>query len=313
MSPTPPVPPKPPRGATRTTPPRPVDVEAVFPEVVPFRREAVRLHPRAGDPGVGDSSVGGPLLWPRDEPWPYCDDVHPRTAFAPARPGAQPMVPVLQLYADDVPELPFPEGKDVLQVLWCPFDHQKDYMPRPQIHWRNRRATATEYATPPRPEGVREEYLPAPCVLHPERIVEYPNWDLPDDLWEELEERCDQVEEETGWSYWSHLSVADGIKAGGYPSWTQEPSWPDCTRCGARMDHLLTVSSREFDGESWRTWLPLEDRPGTGTGAVLGLDYDERRRIQGAHGLMLGDMGGVYLFVCRSCPGLPFAHRSDCS
>ncbi|WP_280429509.1 hypothetical protein [Nocardia brasiliensis] len=43
----------------RTTPPRPVDVEAVFPE---HRREAVRLHPRSGRPGSRDSSLGGPLL-----------------------------------------------------------------------------------------------------------------------------------------------------------------------------------------------------------------------------------------------------------
>ncbi|MFD5393384.1 hypothetical protein ACFWJW_03955 [Streptomyces sp. NPDC127097] len=23
-----------------------------------------------------DSSVGGPLLWPADEPWPHCDEPH---------------------------------------------------------------------------------------------------------------------------------------------------------------------------------------------------------------------------------------------
>ncbi|WP_226962484.1 hypothetical protein [Streptomyces sp. C8S0] len=23
-----------------------------------------------------DSSVGGPLLWPADEPWPYCEEQH---------------------------------------------------------------------------------------------------------------------------------------------------------------------------------------------------------------------------------------------
>ncbi|MDX3232642.1 hypothetical protein [Streptomyces sp. ME19-01-6] len=27
--------------------------------------------------------------------------------------------PVLQLYAADVPDLPFPPGTDLLQLLWC--------------------------------------------------------------------------------------------------------------------------------------------------------------------------------------------------
>ncbi|MFF4575367.1 hypothetical protein [Streptomyces sp. NPDC001410] len=64
----------------RTTPPRPVDVEAAFPELATMRRTATRLHPRRGTPMVHDSSVGGPLLWPADEPWPVCTIPHKRTS-----------------------------------------------------------------------------------------------------------------------------------------------------------------------------------------------------------------------------------------
>ncbi|MFF2777133.1 hypothetical protein ACFVU3_19775 [Streptomyces sp. NPDC058052] len=63
---------------TRTTPPRPLDVEALFPELAAFRGTTTRLHPRPGDPGPGDSSVGGPMLWPAEEPWPLCDEAHGR-------------------------------------------------------------------------------------------------------------------------------------------------------------------------------------------------------------------------------------------
>ncbi|WP_035736694.1 hypothetical protein [Glycomyces arizonensis] len=55
-----------------TTPPRPYDILALFPELAAFARTAVRLHPRHGNPSIGESSVGGPLLWPADEPWPMC-------------------------------------------------------------------------------------------------------------------------------------------------------------------------------------------------------------------------------------------------
>ncbi|GAA0273433.1 hypothetical protein GCM10010302_08790 [Streptomyces polychromogenes] len=63
---------------TRTTPPRPLDVEALFPELGGFRGTTTRLHPRPGVPGPSDSSVGGPLLWPAGEPWPVCGEAHGR-------------------------------------------------------------------------------------------------------------------------------------------------------------------------------------------------------------------------------------------
>ncbi|MFJ9767699.1 hypothetical protein ACIRUY_28130, partial [Streptomyces erythrochromogenes] len=43
----------------RTTPPRPIDVTAVLPQLAPLARPAIRLHPRPGSPTPLDSSVGG--------------------------------------------------------------------------------------------------------------------------------------------------------------------------------------------------------------------------------------------------------------
>jgi hypothetical protein len=77
------------------------------------------------------------------------------------------------------------------------------------------------------------------------------------------------------------------------------------------MDHLLTIDSAEFDGGSARTWLPQEDRPVVGT--IFDLPYKQRLAIQSAAALMIGDMGGVYVFICPRCPGQPYAYRSDCS
>jgi hypothetical protein len=262
----------------RTTPARAVDVEALFPELAAYRRQATRLHPRRGKPGIHDSSVGGPLLWPADEPWPHCSQAHPNLGFEPPPPGPVPLVPVLQLYASDVLDLPFPSRTNLLQLLWCPYDHEPHYVPRPELRWRAADSNGPLLADPPRPTGAPESYMPAPCVLHPERIVEYPQWDLPQQLNETLGERFERLEDETGWSYWYDLSIAPGIKIGGYPGWTQEPDWPDCDGCGKRMDHLLTIDSTEFDGGTARAWLPVEDRPASGT--IIDLPYEERHAIQ---------------------------------
>lgn len=296
---------------SRRTPPRPVAIEELFPELGPLRRETVRLHPRAGRPSCHDSSVGGPLLWPTDEPWPVCAEEHYDIGSNTPRGGEVPLVPIVQVYQADAPSVSFPSGCDLLQVLWCPFDHGEFCYPLPQVHWRGSRAVGPVKATPAAPADAPKDYVPSPCVIHPEQVAEYPSWDLPEDLRDGLRGRFDQLEQETGWLYWYHLADAPGIKLGGYPGWTQEPVWPDCAACGRRMDHLLTVASWEYDGESWRTWLPVEDR-----GVVDGQEthrWEEGLAAHAAAGLMLGDAGGVYIFECQSCPDRPIGHWFDCS
>ncbi|MDN3239682.1 hypothetical protein [Glycomyces tritici] len=145
---------------TLTTPQRPHDILKAVPALAEHARPVTRLHPREGAPDIGQSSVGGPLLWPVDEPWPVCrlehDDffVEPfdpalnarysmlkndpstgkalsdlldelaRGANADFDPDAPPpLIPVAQLYYRDVPGLPWPEKYDLLQILWCPRNH----------------------------------------------------------------------------------------------------------------------------------------------------------------------------------------------
>lgn len=225
--------------------------------------------------------------------------------------AAVPFVPIVQLYQADAPSMSFPRGCDLLQVLWCPFEHGEYCYPLPRVYWRDSRSVDRVAATPAAAAEAPESHVPNPCVVHPEQVTEYPSRDLPDDVWTALEDRFAQLESDTGWSYHYHLADAPGIKLGGYPSWAQEPAWPDCDSCGQRMRHLLTVASWEYDGESWRTWLPIEDRPVDDTQAPG--RFDPGRAALDAAGLMLGDAGGVYIFECPSCPGRPIGHWFDCS
>ncbi|MEU8341183.1 hypothetical protein AB0C74_05775 [Spirillospora sp. NPDC048832] len=280
---------------TRTTPPRPVDIAAVFPELAPLARTATRLHPRPGSPGVRDSSVGGPLLWPADEPWPVCEEEHDpvepmlvdgerrrRRVLAalwgrtPAGRGftdeeqaeldrlerldekADPdtpatMLAVAQLYAKDVPDLAAPDQADVLQVLWCPRDHDPLDAPQPVLRWRRASDVADVLAERPEPEIMEYGYLPEPCVLHPERVVEYPDArTLPAGLREGIRE----WEEASGHRY-SALAVAAGWKAGGHASRGDSSPEPTACDCGADLEPLLTAASAEWDETGY--WRPAED------------------------------------------------------
>ncbi|GAA3250370.1 hypothetical protein [Streptomyces lavendulae] len=135
-----------------------------------------------------------------------------------------------QLYVRDVPSLrPHARaGADLLQVLWCPFDHPPEgIMPQTALFWRSAASVTEVLTTPPETAVVEwEEYVPEPCLLSPEQVTEYPD---SMELGEELPESF----------YRNELSVAPGWKAGGWASWGYTapvprfcpPATPGWNRC----------------------------------------------------------------------------------
>jgi hypothetical protein len=347
----------------RSTPSPPLDITSVFPGLAAFARQAVRLHPRRGEPGPQDSSMGGPLLWPAGEAWPVCTRPHRKWAWVPREissweeadawaratlgPQAQvsrgawhlaggalvpsmalidrppqiasPMISVLQLHARDVPGVPFPEGTDCFQLLWCPNEHPPGRYPAVgMLHvaafWRRAAAVTEMLDSPPAPRfdvaRHAEYYQPLPCLLNPEPVTEYPSYSrYPgySDLPEPLRHRVQRWDDLTAGLYTGVLSVAPGTKAGGYPDWIQEADWPVCG-CGRRMDHLLTIASYEW-GDRMR-WIPPEDRDQAFAAEHYEASFTSGRALTSrdawaGHGILLGDIGSMYLFTCTACPHRP--------
>ncbi|MEV6955909.1 hypothetical protein [Streptomyces sp. NPDC051183] len=338
---------------TRTTPPRPLDVEALFPELAAHRGTTTRLHPRPGTPEVSQSSVGGPMPWPGDEPWPVCTEAHGRgrgrriedirrerqvRAAARARgPYAGlaederqlletlerahrvpemsdtdplPMLGVAQFYRRDLPDLPAgPDGCDLLQLFWCPFDAHGPTRYGMLLHLRRRNSAevADVLAEPPRPPVVGYAgYVPEPCVLHPEQVSTYPFAGLlPEhlcariDAWEEaLEEAAEEADDDCaaeppGYQY--DLSIPPGWRVGGFASWHRtDPSPMDCRACAAPMHLLLTVDTSEWDGGS-QSWAPVEEQ-----GVPV-------RPVAEPTAVVVGNHGELNVFACPTDPGHP--HR----
>lgn len=150
-----------------------IDLAAEFPELAPYARTTTRLHPRRGEPGVFDSSVGGRPLWPAGEAWP----IRPGSDFGPYDEERIPALPLLQLYRRDVDQLPVPEGTDLLQVLWYPVPHETagEWEPQAMLFWRDSASVTDVLAevplvNPDYPDYAPfPEYVPTPCVLHPNR------------------------------------------------------------------------------------------------------------------------------------------------
>ena len=291
---------------TRTTLAPRYNVPALFPQLAGLARETVRLHPRLGpEPAPDASKLGGELTWHAAVPWPICELPHPTTEFRgglavhSTKPTGNPYVGVLQLRREDVPELGFPADTDLFQLLWCPNDHDDLFAPVCRAYWHRLAEVAATHGSIPAPTVAESGYLPRACVLHLERVTEYPSvFELSDDLNASIREWEESVGE--GPLYQYELSTADGTKVGGHVDWIQDPQVPEC-EAGHRMEHLLTVQSAEFDGGTWPRWLTVEEADAW-TGPT-----QQRLDIQAAAGLMIGDMGAIYVFICRTCDGRPIA------
>ncbi|MFD8596721.1 hypothetical protein ACFV1L_17135 [Kitasatospora sp. NPDC059646] len=323
-----------------TTPDRPLDVLAAFPELASRARRATRLHPRRGIPAPGASSVAGPLLWPEDEPWPTCGLAHVVEVERPATPEDRedarrsaeqaaaalarinatfeqamepfsaeaadpgsalaaftahwydtqrtvlsapqeqdrttvtteelvtpeqpvPLLPVVQLHAADIPETPFPDSADLVQLLWCPLPHRsapgllsRSPGPAPLVVWRAAAALSRSVGARP-PVGALDGFVLEQCVVRPEGVTEFPCADaLPEPLrsrvlaWDEAQEAG------SGPTYRRDLSVAPGMKTGGWPV---GPRRVQCD-CGSGMGLFLTIPD---DGDGAHSWTPLEERART--------------------------------------------------
>jgi uncharacterized protein (TIGR02996 family) len=325
-----------------TTPPPPVDVEQAIPALRGRGKTTVRLHPRRGIGPIDASKIGGVFLWPSElaDAWPTCDE------------HRCPLTPAIQLRKEDVPEIGFPADADLFQVLWCPYyvhergrtgkrprRPQPEYGPAPQIFWWKRSDIRNPIESLPpshddpllAAERVDDAIISTkPCVVFPERVIEYPDicelvddddgmrevFQESDELYRGLEiiglqvtRRNRQVTPRThdeiwrypvttGHFYQTWLSTADGTKVGGYPDWMHYATYPRCS-CGSQMELLVNFASGEFDALTWGRWLPIEERE------LLGRPNNVHGVIGDAAGWCFGDMGTVYLFVCRNCKGMP--------
>ncbi|MFD0901898.1 YwqG family protein [Actinomadura sediminis] len=275
-----------------TTRPPIVDITEAVPGLAAHARTAVRLHPRRGAPGPDDSSIGGPLRWPAAEPWPFCDRPHDH-GRSPGTPVA--MVPIAQIYAADVPAYPFPDGSDLLQILWCP-NHDGDWPDATiGVRWRRSADVTAILADPPAPHMVEAEGLvPTPCVLDPEPVTEYP-------YSEELPQRIREAIKrwETGYpAYQYGLSVASGCKLGGGMSWnvTDMGEPPVCAQCGAPAHLILQLDSSEWSGASDHEggpprWRPVEDAD---------LDGGDHRAAREPTGMEIGRYSHGGFFGCSA-------------
>nr|SBO97558.1 hypothetical protein BN4615_P7074 [Nonomuraea gerenzanensis] len=235
-------------------------------------------------------------------PW---DGLPLKSAVPQPYDGSMAMLPVAQLYVRDVPGLHAPAGADLLQVLWCPFDHP--IMPKTALFWRSTAAVTNILNTPPEPHTVQfDDYVLEPCLIDPEQVTEYPNpLQLDEELREQVEEwgarhkKPDNDDDEGEATYQYELSVAPGWKVGGWAGWgLTDPVPQNCPACGASMQPLLTIATCEWDAGN-HSWIPYEDQAAVSS---TGYGYPNPSHPTAVH---IGRGDNQQLYVCPAAPEHP--------
>ncbi|MFD9124081.1 hypothetical protein [Kitasatospora sp. NPDC059571] len=177
--------------------------------------------------------------------------------------GPIPLLALAQLYVRDVPALRPTGGSDLLQVLWCPFDHRPTGLPRTELVWRSASDVTEILTAPPEPTAVQyDDYVPEPCLVTPERVTEYPvAAELDPDLRARLRAWSTRREPGAEDTYYDReLSVSPGWKVGGHAPWSATDPFPlRCSACGSRMRPMLTIASYEWQPNG-PSWIPYQDR-----------------------------------------------------
>lgn len=250
-----------------------------------LRKETILLNPRSGTSSSKEKSkMGGQPNLAHFVAYPMCDSCRSPLNF------------VLQIDKQDFPEFYWPNDKNFFQLFRCPnydcsgafsdrydlkmfhyyFSHtgdQEKVIPKPDIEITNREAEVNA------------------CVFHREKAHDYPMFDsftypeyesiqmkYADELIDEFEEK---------------FSPKQQSKILGYPSFTQNTFYPTCT-CGKEKEFFFQLASEDR----------VDDRNAKSS---LG------NEAWSHHGIMIGDVGNIYYFVCKNCGEQSIESYWDCS
>jgi len=248
-----------------------------------YKKEAILFLPHAAEKPVSSSQskFGGAPNFNGFDSYPCCDSCETQLNF------------VLQLYKRDFPDHFFPENKNLFQLFRCPnhncpeaysepfhADHKMFVYyflsdETPNKHFEQLQHNSGEFE-PPVPD----------CILRPQRINDYPVYDDFGDVTNDIERIYG---EELADCFMEEFSAMQRTKAGGYPSFTQPPFYPVCS-CGKDKEFFFQLSSEDTEAgvvnPAPDNWSP--------------------------HHIMIGDLGNIYFYVCKSCGESSIESYWDC-
>lgn len=247
-----------------------------------YGRAATVLHPHKSHSPLASniSKFGGEPDLRGFQTYPYCDVCHTPLNF------------VLQLYQVDFPEHYFPAGKNLFQLFRCPNHNCSAAYSEPFhadlkmfLFYFDTALAGKQVPMLTASDGDLETPVPD-CELHPEKITDYPGYEEFDDVIIDMEKTYGEALSE---AFTDNFNALQRTKTGGYASYTQSAHQPVCD-CGRNKEFFFQLSSEDTEkgitNPAHDQWSP--------------------------HGIMIGDLGNIYFYVCKNCGPETIESYWDC-
>lgn len=248
-----------------------------------YQKIAIVLNPAKSIHPIdaSESKFGGIPNLANFESYPCCDSCNTPLNF------------VVQLYKKDVPGHYWPENKKLFQLFRCPKDSCPAAYSAP--YYADRKMFTYYFADEFFNETLlipkeldNEEFEPRvpDCKLNIEIREDYPHYEDFDNVVTDIERKFG---DEFSDLFADTFSPIQRTKAGGYPSYTQSSHNPEC-ECGKHKEFFFQLCSEDTEPHITN---PVPDN-------------------WSPHGIMIGDLGNIYFYVCKDCGEKSIESYWDC-
>lgn len=215
--------------------------------------------------------------------YPQCDICHNQLNF------------VFQIYKSDFPEFYFPENSNIFQLFRCPNDkckiaYETDNYDHKMFHYYSKVELQINKKFIKNVEISRTVEKEVPnCYLKPEKTFDFPTYYGYTDA--DLGKLSKRIQDDLADDRFNRYITKPYTKLGGYPKFIQDFVFVKC-KCGRIKDLLFQLSSRDSGQD--------------------GVEYENPGNWS-SHGIMIGDLGNIYYFICKHCGEKSIESYWDCS
>lgn len=259
------------------------------PELQKYERTAYRLHPFSkNNISPLSSKIGGYFVNNSAIVLPKCPE-HKRD-----------LINLIQILGQDVPGW---DKKAILQIFWCPCDHELTYCP--YIYARFLCEPVDGMIMNETNINHNTEYFPDECCISVEGVQEFPcSFELNEEIMSKIssvhewkkrgfELYGDGYTDYASYFYDNYLSTAPGWKLGGWSHWIQRSVTFECDNCHVIMYNLITLGGSMSDSADLCKWGKYVGRKG----------YNQTN-------ISIGDCGYIYVYICNKCKAIKYDSQS---
>ena len=248
-----------------------------------YSRKTVLLKPHKSEKEIKwtESKFGGyPNLESFSE-YPKCNSCNSSLNF------------VFQIYKKDFSDFYFPNDSNIFQLFRCPNNNCKDsyneFFDHKMFHYFSKVNCERNKELEKEKNNLTDLELEVPnCYLKSIEKFDFPNYDDYDE--NDFVEIENKFGEDLSEKFMDKYSAIQNTKLYGYPSYTQSPCYPVCN-CGKTKEFLFQLSSED-----------IED----------GVEFPPKPDNWSSHGIMIGDVGNIYYYICKDCGEKSIESNWDC-